>query len=249
MPHKGNGPEPFILTILLLAYSNGMSMLAYRRGHDPERAYLFANPAVLLAMLLYAVKRPGGLPATGVRRDNLGGSVTKGLGLGALLSIVPLLFFRKPVLLDTPLEFGPVANMSGRELLLDVAVRVPVNIALMEEMAFRGLLYDSLQVRYSERTALLGSAAAFAGWHFSVTYVAVKQTNLADSVRLPGLLRPFILPIAVLGGMLSTAFAGLAFALLRKHTGSLAASIAAHWLVDSLLIMSLWHGQRPTRPK
>jgi membrane protease YdiL (CAAX protease family) len=249
MTRKVNGPEPFFITILLLAYSNGMSVLAYRRGHDPERAYLFANPVVLLAMLLYAAKRPGGLRATGVRCANLPGSVARGLGAGALLSVVPLLFFRKPVVLDTPLEFGPIANMSGRELLLDVAVRVPVNIALMEEMAFRGLLYDSLRVRYSERIALLGSAAAFAGWHFAVTYAAVKQTNLAASARLPGVLRPFILPIAVLGGMLSTAFAGLAIALLRKHTGNLAASVAAHWLVDSLLIISLWYGQRPPRPK
>ena len=139
--------------------------------------------------------------------------------------------------------------MSGRELLLDVSVRVPVNIALMEEMAFRGLLYDFLQARYSERVALLGSAAAFAGWHFAVTYAAVQQTNLAGSARLPGLLRPFILPIAVLSGMLSTAFAGLVFALLRKHTGNLAAPVAAHWLVDSLLIASLWRGQRQPRPK
>jgi hypothetical protein len=138
MSPKVNGREPFFLTILLLAYSNGMSMLAYRRGHDPERAYLFANPAMLLAMLLYAVKRPGGLRATGMRRDNLAGSVAKGLGVGALLSIVPLLFFRKPVVLDTPLEFGPISNMSGRELLLDVAIRVPVNIALMEKWLFAG---------------------------------------------------------------------------------------------------------------
>lgn len=249
MTHKVNDHEPFVITVLLLAYSNGMSVLAYRRGHDPERAYLFANPAVLLAMLLYAVKRPGGLRASGMRRDGLAGSVAKGLGVGALLSIVPLLFFRKPVVLDTPLEFGPVASMSGRELLLDVAVRVPVNIALMEEMAFRGLLYDSLRVRYSERVAMLGSAVAFAGWHFAVTYVAVKQTNLAAAARLPGLLRPFVLPIAVLGGMLSTALAGVAFALLRKYTGNLAASVAAHWLVDSLLIVSLWHGHRLPRPK
>jgi membrane protease YdiL (CAAX protease family) len=49
--------------------------------------------------------------------------------------------------------------------------------------------------------------------------------------------------------MLSTALAGLAFALLRKHTGNLAASVAAHWLVDSLLIVSLWRGQRLIHPR
>jgi membrane protease YdiL (CAAX protease family) len=241
MIRKANPHEPLLLAVLLLAYSNGTTVLAYKRGRDPERAYLFANPLMLLAMLLYALKRSGGLRAVGLRREGLAGSVMKGLGLGGLLSLVPLLFFRKPVLLDTPLEFGPVASMSKRGLLLDVGMRVPVNIALMEEVAFRGLLYDALRMRYSERMAVVGSALAFAGWHFAVTYAAVRQTNLAMSARLPAPLQSLVQPIAVSGGMLSTGLAGAAFALLRRHTDNLAGPVAAHWLLDSLLIASLWY--------
>ncbi|HST03955.1 MAG TPA: CPBP family intramembrane glutamic endopeptidase [Chloroflexia bacterium] len=239
--HKAPDYEPLLLAALLLAYSNGMTALAYRGGRDPERTYLFANPAVLLTMLLYALKRAGGLRAVGLRRDGLVGSVAQGLGLGGLLSLVPILFFRRPVLLDTPLEFGPVANMSKRGLLLDVGMRVPVNIALMEEVAFRGLLYDALRMRYSERMAVVGSALVFAGWHFAVTYASVRQTNLAMSARLPTPLQPLVQPIAVLGGMVSTGLAGAAFALLRRHTDNLAGPVAAHWLLDSLLIASLWY--------
>jgi membrane protease YdiL (CAAX protease family) len=249
MTPRPNRLEPFLLAALLLAYSNGMALLAYRRGRDPERAFLFANPAALLVMLLYASNRPGGLRAVGIQRDRLPLSLTSGLAVGGLLSIVPLLFFRKPLLLDTPLEFGPVARMTPRQLLLDLSVRVPVNIALVEELAFRGLLFDALRASYSERTAVAATSLAFAGWHFAVTYAAVRQTNLSGSTRLPAPLRPFITPIALFGGLLSTALAGLAFALLRKQTGNLASSVAAHALVDALLIASLWLSQHPTPTK
>jgi membrane protease YdiL (CAAX protease family) len=232
--------EPLLLAALLLAYSNGLTWLAYKRGHDPERTYLFANPMLLLGMLLYASRRPGGLEAVGLSRKGLEGSALFGLGAGGLLSIIPLIFFHKPVLLDTPLEYGPVTNMTGRELLEDIALRVSVNIALLEELAFRGLLYDSLRVRFSERAAITGSATAFACWHFAVTYATTRQTNMVETARLPRFLRPLIQPIAVLGGMLTTGIAGLAFAYLHKRTGNLAAPIAAHWLADSLMIAALW---------
>jgi membrane protease YdiL (CAAX protease family) len=236
--------EPFLLTALLLAYSNGLTALAYKRGHDPERTYLFLNPLMFLGLLLYTAKRPGGLEATGLTQKGLGSSALLGLGAGGLLSIIPLIFFHQPVLLDTPLEYGPVAKMTRRELLEDITLRVSVNIAFLEELAFRGLLYDSLRVRFSERAAIIGSATTFACWHFAVTYATTRQTNMMEAARLPSFLRPFIQPIAVLGAMLTTGIAGLAFAYLRKRTGNLAAPIAAHWLTDSLIIASLWSSAR-----
>jgi membrane protease YdiL (CAAX protease family) len=232
--------EPLLLSAFLLAYSNGLTWLAYKRGRDPERAYLFTNPLLLAAMLLYASHRPGGLSAVGLTTNALPTSSIAGLITGGLLSIIPLLFFHKPFLLDTPLEYGPVLTMTRRQLLQDIALRVVVNIAFMEELAFRGLLYDSLRTRYSNRTALFGSATVFALWHFAVTYATTKQTNLAQSARLPPFLRPYVHPLAILGGMLTTVIAGLAFASLRFRTNNLAAPIAAHWLVDSVMIVSLW---------
>jgi len=245
---KADLREPLILTALLLAYSNGLTMLATKRGRDPERSFLFANPALLLAMMAYASSRPGGLHAAGLRREGLGKSVLLGLGAGGLLSIVPLAFFRNPVLLDTPLEYGPVVTMTAGDLLKDIGLRASVNIACLEELAFRGILYDSLRVRFSERAAIVGSACAFAGWHFAVTYTTTThQTNILATTRLPAFLRPFIPVMIVLGTMLTTGMAGVLFAYLRMRTGNLAASVAAHWAVDSLMIGALWWSAR--RPK
>jgi membrane protease YdiL (CAAX protease family) len=96
-------------------------------------------------------------------------------------------------------------------------------------------------VRFSERAAITGSAIAFACWHFSVTYATIaEQTNLADAARLPRPLRPFIPAIALLGGLISTGIAGASFAYIRKRTGNIAGPIAAHWLIDALMIATLW---------
>jgi membrane protease YdiL (CAAX protease family) len=242
--------EPIILSATLVAYSNGLTALAHARGKDPERAYLFGNPVMLLSLLWYASRRPGGLGAVGLNRRGLPRSLVLGIATGGLLSIIPLLFFHKPLLLDTPLEYGPVITMTRRDLVKDIGLRVPVNIAFLEELAFRGLLYDSLRTRYSEKAAIVGSAIAFACWHLSVLHATTTgQTNLAGAARLPSFLRPFIPAIAVLGGVVSTGIAGAAFALVRKQTGSLAGPIAAHWLADGLMIASLWRSaqRRATR--
>jgi membrane protease YdiL (CAAX protease family) len=237
--------EPIALTAILLAYSNGLTALARAQGKDPERTYLFVNPLMLLTLLLYASRRAGGLEAVGLGSKGLGRSLLLGVATGGLLSIVPLAFFHRPVLLDTPLEYGPVTTMTRRELLKDICLRVPINIALLEELAFRGLLFDSLRVRYSDRAAVAGSALAFASWHVSVMSATITdQTNLAGAARLPGFLRPYIPAIALVGGLISTGFAGACFAYIRQRTGHLAGPVVAHWLIDGLMIASLWRSAK-----
>ena len=232
--------EASLLSVALLAYSNGLTLYALRRGTQPERFFRRVNRPFLLAMLLYAAWRPGGLRAVGFKREELGKSVLGGLALGGALSGPPLLFFFRPFLLDTPLEYGPITRMTRRELLVDVLLDVPIGIALLEELAHRGLLYSALLKMGGERVAIVGSAVGFAGWHFMVTATSAAESNLSSAFCLPRFLRPYVQPLAVAGGMLSTGVAGLLFGLLRARTGNLAAPIVAHWLVDGVMIAALW---------
>ena len=244
--------EPLVLSALFVAYSNGLAIWAESHKRFPEALFRRLNPFVIVALLLYASRRPGGIPATGLRVRGLMRSIGEGITSGIGLSIVPLLFFRRPVLLDTPLEYGPVAKMTRREMLEDVLLRVPVGIALFEELAFRGLLYSALRRSYSVRTSMLWSAAAFAAWHLVVTYTSAKQTNIADTLRVPERARPvvtpMVVPVTVAGGMVTTGFAGIIFALLRERTHSLVGPILAHWIVDALMIAALWVRSNPVRP-
>lgn len=239
MFHSHDG-EALALSVLSLTYSNGLAWWAHRRGALPDEAFRRLNVGVLALLLAYGALRPGGLHGIGFCKSGLGKSVAGGLVAGLGLSVPPLVFFYKPILLDTPLEYGPISGMTRQEMLLDTGVRIPLTVALFEELLFRGLLYSSLRRGHSVFFSLLANSAAFAGWHFAVTSASAAQSNLSSSARLPALLKPFVQPLAVLGGMLSTGAAGVAFGLVREYTGNLAGSIVAHWLVDSVMIFALW---------
>lgn len=240
--------EPLALTTLLLAYSNGLTLWAIRRGESPDRFFHSFNKPIVAAMLAYAALRPGGLASVGLRRKGMGKSLIAGAGLGAILSVPPLIFFYKPVLLDTPLEYGPISRLTRRELLKDVFVDVPISIALLEELAFRGLLYSALRRALPAKASVIGSSLGFAGWHFAVTATSAAESNLATAARLPRVLRPYVQPLAVAGGMLTTGVAGLLFGTLRERTGNLAGSILAHWIVDGVMIAALWLRRPTNRP-
>ena len=244
--------EPLALAALFVGYSNALAIWAQSRGRFPEALFRRLNPLVMLGMLAYASSRPGGIRSTGLRSRGLTRSIGEGITTGVGLSILPLLFFRRPVLLDTPLEYGPVSKMTRSEMLEDVLLSVPVGIALFEELAFRGLLYSALRRSYSVRTSVLGSAAAFAAWHLAVTYTSAVQTNIAETLRVPERARPvvtpLVLPATVVGGMLTTGLAGIIFALLRERHRNLAGPILAHWIVDGLMIAALWARSNPVRP-
>lgn len=232
--------EALALTTSLLAYSNGVAIYSQRRGEFPEKFFLRLNPFLLALMLVYAGRTAVGFRGIGLRREGLGRALAGGLGLGLALSLLPLIFFYRPILLDTPLEYGPISKLSRRGLLIEVSLRLLINVAVLEEFAFRGLLYSVLRRKLSPALAVTANAAAFAGWHFAVTTTSAAQSNLADAARLPRLLRPYLQPLAVLGGMLSTGIAGATFALLRERTGNLVGPIVAHWVVDGLMVVALW---------
>src|SRR5204863_1141924 len=126
--------EAVALAIALLVYSNGMGLWAHRRGSSSDGLFRSVNPFLTVLLLAYAALRPGGLRAVGLRRDGLEASLAGGAGVGLALSGVPLLLLHKPLVLDTPLEYGPVAHFTRREMLKDVLVDVPIGIALFEEV-------------------------------------------------------------------------------------------------------------------
>ncbi|MFL5732464.1 MAG: CPBP family intramembrane glutamic endopeptidase [Chloroflexia bacterium] len=245
---KADLREALLLGVLLTGYSNGVALWAVRRGGAPDRVFQALNPVLTALMLGYASRRPGGVAEVGLRREGLGLSLAAGLGVGLGLAGPPLFFFHKPLVLDSPLEYGPISSFTRREMLVDVLWRVPVGVALLEELGFRGLLYAALRRSLPAWAAVAGSALAFGGWHFMVTATSAAQTNLGDA-RLPRFLKPHVQPLAVAGGMLTTGVAGLAFGALRERTGNLAGPMVAHWLVDALMTVALWRrGRSLPRP-
>lgn len=238
--------EATLLAIALVVYSNSLALWGQRHGRSPERLFRRFNPLFAALLLIYCARRKGGFDEVGLHRRNAGKAVLAGLGMGAVLSAPPLFFLQKPLLLDTPLEYGPVSGLTRRGILVDVCVRTPINIALLEEVAFRGLLYSTLRRQLYAPTAVALSSVVFAAWHISVTAASVTQTNLS-AAQLPRFLLPYIQPLAVAGGMITTGVAGAAFAFLHERTGNLAAPLIAHWVVDGVMLTTIWLKRAPTR--
>jgi membrane protease YdiL (CAAX protease family) len=66
------------------------------------------------------------------------------------------------------------------------------------------------------------SAAAFAAWHVAVDHDTMADSNVADSAAF--------FAFAQAGALVALFAGGLAFAVMRRRTGSLAGPIIFHWL-------------------
>jgi membrane protease YdiL (CAAX protease family) len=91
------------------------------------------------------------------------------IGVGLQLVMVPLVFFlMRQVGIDTSSSQDPARQLVDSARGVEVAllmVLVVVGAPLIEELFFRGLLLRSIQARYSDAVALVGSAVAFGAAH------------------------------------------------------------------------------------
>ncbi|MGH2450138.1 MAG: CPBP family glutamic-type intramembrane protease, partial [Candidatus Limnocylindria bacterium] len=79
--------------------------------------------------------------------------------------------------------------------------------------------------------AILASAALFAAWHAVIVLATIGRTNLQGDALFSG--------IGIVGAFLAVFAGGVAFALLRWWTGSLAAPVAAHWGFNVAILVGL----------
>ena len=238
--------EAVILTVVALGYSNGLAILAMRRGRIADQAYRWTNPVFLLALLvtLARVRRTSVrrlLRESGVQRAGWPVALGGGVLLGGVLAAPALVFFARPLVLDAPLEYGPIGDLSRRAFWVRVLVELPVGVALFEELLFRGLLWAAWAHATSPPVAWGASSAAFAGWHCAVGVDTMRRTNIgAAATRLPRPLRRHANTLGVLGGMLSPGVAGFLLGWLRtRGRGNLLGPALAHWIADALIVAAL----------
>jgi uncharacterized protein len=117
-----------------------------------------------------------------------------------------------------------VAHLAGGGLLYQTLVRIPLGTALLEEVAFRGVLFASWRPQSLGGAAVI-SSVAFGLWHISPTINMVRENrpNASTSTYVR----------AIAGAIVFTAV-GFAFILLREITDSLVAPLFLHATVNSL---------------
>lgn len=147
------------------------------------------------------------------------------------VSLPALVLLRFPPLLGEPVSYAPLRDIPLCALLLRAFLFMPLDTALPEELAFRGVLFAWLRRTGGPVRAVLLSSAAFALWHIVIVFATLDQTNLGA--------QPLFYVLGALGAFAATFAGGVVFALLRAHTGNLVAPIAAHWTFNAAILLGL----------
>lgn len=203
---------------LLVAYNIAGSLLR------PEALYVPANLAVA-ALLVVLALRSG---ATGAELGLDPGRVRRGLAVGlvaaALVAVVLALAALGPgrgVLDDAEVAAMPASDVTYRAVL-----RIPAGTAILEEVAFRGVLLALLLRRRPVGRAVVVSSALFGLWHITP---AAENASGHGSLAAVGI---------VAGTVLVTTAAGIGFAWLRLRGASLVAPVLAHWATNSAALVA-----------
>lgn len=174
-----------------------------------------------MAAALLTYGRSAGLTAADMglaRRD-----APRGLALGAVAGGVVIASLAAALLTPAAaplLRDQRIAGLDAQALAAWTLVRIPLGTVLLEEVAFRGVLYGLLTRNGSTARAVAGSSAVFGVWHVVPTWLALQANVAAAS--------PLTTAATIGGSVLATAGAGAAFCALRLRSGSLVAPMLAH---------------------
>lgn len=110
------------------------------------------------------------------------------------------------------------------DMLVRVLVAIPIGTVLMEEFAFRGVLYGLLERITTPVRSIAAGAVLFGLWHV--------PPIVDDGVW------------TVLGTLVATTVAGVGFVWLRRRSGSLLAPVLAHLATNSVTFALSWVASR-----
>jgi membrane protease YdiL (CAAX protease family) len=111
-------------------------------------------------------------------------------------------------------------------------VAIPLGTVLLEELAFRSVLWGVLARHLRQWQVLATTSVLFGFWHV-IPAVRVGETNRGVSDAVGGAGSAAL----VVGTVALTTVGGLAFGELRRRSGSVLASAGAHWATNALGVL------------
>ena len=133
------------------------------------------------------------------------------------------------------------AGLSVGGVLWYALVRVPLGTVLLEEVAFRGVLWGLVARPLGPGRATAVSAALFGLWHVLPSTGITRANAAAGDVFGTGGAGPVL---AVAAAVLGTAAAGVLLAELRRRSGSLLAPAGLHCATNSVGYLVAWVASR-----
>lgn len=119
--------------------------------------------------------------------------------------------------------------------LLTALVLIPVGTVLVEEIAFRGVLWGLLRRIRGTAAATAVSSLLFGLWHVLPSLGLAKDNEAISGTVGKGTVAQ---AMTVLATVLFTALAGVVFCELRRRSGSVLASAGLHWATNALGVLA-----------
>jgi membrane protease YdiL (CAAX protease family) len=130
-----------------------------------------------------------------------------------------------------------MTGLTGGRMVFQALVEVPFGTVVLEEVAFRAVLFSMLCRRYGLGWGIAFSALIFGLWHILPSIGTHEQNPALGSMVGEGR-RGNILAVAL--SVLTTAVAGVVFAALRLVSGSVLAPMGLHWATNGLGYAFSW---------
>lgn len=194
------------------------------------------GPAVAGALLAFA--RWNGLTwhELGLHRHRHRSGLRWGLGVIAVVAVVYLIGVLLPVsraaFLDARYHFGVGSALFA------AFVTIPVTTILLEEVAFRSVLWAVLSRHATTWRVLLASSALFGLWHILPSrHIATANDGIGDVLQSVGVAGAGAVALVIAGIVLFTTIGGVVAGELRRRSGSVIASAGMHWATNSLGVL------------
>ena len=170
-------------------------------------------------------------------RDRLASGCRWGLGAIGVVAGVYVVGVALPI---TRPAFQDVRyDLPLAEALRTAFVVIPLGTVVLEEIAFRSVLWGFLSRHLREWQVLVTTSVLFGFWHVLPAW-QVRATNRGVSDAVGGASSAAV----VAGTVALTTIGGLVFGELRRRSGSVLASAGAHWATNALGVLFglvAWH--------
>jgi len=225
----------WLFAVFLVLWGNLLQRLFGPTAVLPGGSSEFVTAGAALVAISLLVARVLGLDRAdlGLRgRLALRGAAIGAVGGAAVATISVAAMRLAPAIVGTRVVYGPLLAVSSDELARHIAIFLPLGAVLPEEVAFRGTLLAGLVRGMGTRAGVTAAALAFAAWHVVVAIATVYDTSLGQVAGL--------WVIASVGAFVVLFAGGVIMGALRIVTGSLATTIAAHWVFNAVILVGLW---------
>jgi len=225
-PRRSNLP-PLVATSLVVAALAVLNIVGHGLG-----VASWLGPVTAAALLCFARWNRLTWAELGLGGGRRRSGVRWGLGAAAVIAAVYALGVLLPA--TRSLFLDDRYHFAFSRALLFAFVIIPAGTVLVEEIAFRSVLWGMLARHLSTRWVLVTTSLLFGLWHVLPSlHLATTNQGVADAVgrggASPGL--------AVAAGTAVTTVGGVVLGELRRRSGSVLASVGMHWATNALGVL------------